>query len=84
VGGLPSHVRDGGARPERAEQGGVVALRKGRGRPLSYATFESQLRALSHRVGVSVTAHMFRHALAQAPVHPAGLNVARRGSATRT
>jgi site-specific recombinase XerC len=53
-----------------------VALRKGRGRPLSYATFESQLRALSRRVGVSVTPHMFRHALAQALVHTAGLKVA--------
>jgi integrase/recombinase XerD len=53
-----------------------VALRKGAGRPLSYATFESQLRALSGRVGVSVTAHMFRHALAQALVDTAGLKVA--------
>jgi integrase len=53
-----------------------VALRKGHGRPLSYATFESQLRALSGRVGVLVTAHMFRHALAQALVDTAGLNVA--------
>ena len=53
-----------------------VALRKGRGRPLSYATFESQLRALSRRIGVSVTAHMFRHALAQALVDTAGLKVA--------
>lgn len=55
-----------------------VALRKGRGRPLSYATFESQLRALSGRVGVSVTAHMFRHALAQALVDTAGLKVAQQ------
>jgi len=53
-----------------------VALRKGRGRPLSYASFETQLRALSRRVGVSVTAHMFRHALAQALVDTAGLKVA--------
>ena len=53
-----------------------VALRKGRGRPLSYATFESQLRALSGRIGVAVTAHMFRHALAQALVDTAGLKVA--------
>jgi site-specific recombinase XerD len=53
-----------------------VALRKGRGRPLCYATCESQLRALSGRVGVSVTAHMFRHALAQALVNTAGLKVA--------
>lgn len=53
-----------------------VALRKGRGRALGYATFESQLRALSGRVGVRVTAHMFRHALAQALVDTAGLKVA--------
>jgi integrase/recombinase XerD len=53
-----------------------VALRKGQGRPLCYATFESQLRALSRRVGVHVTAHMFRHALAQALVDTAGLKVA--------
>lgn len=53
-----------------------VALRKGGGRPLCYATFESQLRALSGRVGVAVTAHMFRHALAQALVDTAGLKVA--------
>lgn len=53
-----------------------VALRRGRGRPLGYATFESQLRALSAKVGVRVTAHMFRHALAQALVDTAGLKVA--------
>jgi integrase/recombinase XerD len=53
-----------------------VAFRKGAGRALCYATFESQLRALSRRVGVSVTAHMFRHALAQALVDTAGLKVA--------
>lgn len=53
-----------------------VALRKGRGRPLGYATFESQLRALGRRLGVRVTAHMFRHALAQALVDTAGLKVA--------
>jgi integrase/recombinase XerD len=43
---------------------------------LCYATFESQLRALSARIGVRVTAHMFRHALAQALVDTAGLKVA--------
>ncbi len=53
-----------------------VALRKGRGRPLSYATFESQLRVLSAKLGVRVTAHMFRHALAQALVDTTGLKVA--------
>jgi integrase/recombinase XerD len=53
-----------------------VALRRGAGRPLCYATFESQLRALGAKVGVRVTAHMFRHALAQALVDTAGLKVA--------
>jgi site-specific recombinase XerD len=53
-----------------------VALRRGHGRPLGYATFESQLRELGRRAGVRVTAHMFRHALAQALVDTAGLKVA--------
>lgn len=53
-----------------------VAFRRGRGRPLCYATFESQVRELGGRVGVRVTAHMFRHALAQALVEKAGLKVA--------
>ena len=53
-----------------------VALRRGCGRPLGYATFESQLRELGRRAGVRVTAHMFRHALAQALVDTAGLKVA--------
>jgi len=53
-----------------------VALRRGRGRPLGYATFETQLRELGRRAGVRVTAHMFRHALAQALVDTAGLKVA--------
>lgn len=53
-----------------------VAFRRGRGRPLAYATFESQLRELGRRAGVRVTAHMFRHALAQALVEKAGLKVA--------
>jgi integrase/recombinase XerD len=53
-----------------------VALRHGRGRALGYATFETQLRELGRRAGVRVTAHMFRHALAQALVDTAGLKVA--------
>lgn len=53
-----------------------IALRRGHGRPLGYATFESQLRELGRRAGVRVTAHMFRHALAQALVDTAGLKVA--------
>ena len=46
------------------------------GRPMTYATFESQLRALGRRVGARVNAHMFRHALAQAVVETSGLKAA--------
>jgi integrase/recombinase XerD len=53
-----------------------VALRRGHGRPLGYATFETQLRELGRRAGVRVTAHMFRHALAHALVDTAGVKVA--------
>lgn len=70
-----AYVRD-----ERAlgapEDPAWVALRRGHGRPLGYASFESQLRELGRRAGVRVTAHMFRHALAQALVDTAGLKVA--------
>jgi integrase/recombinase XerD len=58
------------------EEPAWVALRRGRGRPLGYATFETQLRELGRRAGVRVTAHMFRHALAQVLVDTAGLKVA--------
>jgi len=46
------------------------------GRPLTHATFESQLRALGRRVGARVNAHMFRHTLAQAVVETSGLKAA--------
>lgn len=42
-----------------------VAARKGRGMPLTYATFESALRYISRKTGVAVHAHLFRHTLAQ-------------------
>ena len=42
-----------------------LALRRGKGAPLSYLAFESSLRYISRKVGVRVHAHMFRHALAQ-------------------
>jgi site-specific recombinase XerC len=57
------------------EPGEPVWLARG-GRPLSYATFESQLRALGRRVGARVNAHMFRHTLAQALVETSGLKAA--------
>jgi integrase/recombinase XerD len=53
-----------------------VALRRGRGRPLTYAAFESSLRYAARKVGARVTAHMFRHTLAQALVETSGLKVA--------
>jgi site-specific recombinase XerD len=42
-----------------------VALRKGRGKPLTYASFESSLRYISRKAGVPVHPHLFRHTLAQ-------------------
>jgi len=68
------YVREERGRGEPADAA-WVAMRKGHGRPLSYATFESQLRAIARQAGVSVTAHMFRHALAQALADTAGLKV---------
>jgi integrase/recombinase XerD len=53
-----------------------VMFRRGHGRPLTYSAFEQSLRHLCRSVGVHVTAHMFRHALAQAVVDIAGLKVA--------
>jgi integrase len=67
-----SHERGLGAPEDPA----WVALRRGHGGPLGYAAFEWQLRMLGRRAGVRVTAHMFRHALAQALVDTAGLKVA--------
>ena len=51
-------------------------FRRGHGSPLTYSAFEQSLRHLCRNVGVHVTAHMFRHALAQAVVDVAGLKVA--------
>jgi site-specific recombinase XerD len=53
-----------------------VMFRRGHGAPLTYSAFEQSLRHLCDKVGVRVTAHMFRHALAQAVVDVAGLKVA--------
>jgi integrase/recombinase XerD len=53
-----------------------MGRRRGRARPLGYAAFESALRHVGAKAGVRVTAHMFRHALAQALVDTAGLHVA--------
>lgn len=53
-----------------------VGFRRGKGKPLTYSTFESALRAIGARLDVNVNAHMFRHALAQAVVETSGLKVA--------
>ena len=53
-----------------------VGFRRGKGKPLTYSTFESALRAIGARLDVNVNAHMFRHALAQALVETSGLKVA--------
>ena len=53
-----------------------VGMRRAKGRPLTYAAFESALRYLGARVDANVNAHMFRHALAQALAETSGLKVA--------
>lgn len=53
-----------------------VGFRRGKGKPLTYSTFESALRTIGARLDVNVNAHMFRHALAQALVETSGLKVA--------
>lgn len=53
-----------------------VGRRQGAGRPLRYPAFEASLRATGQRLGVHVTAHMFRHTVAQQLVEVAGLRVA--------
>jgi site-specific recombinase XerD len=52
-----------------------VGSRRGRDQPLTYGTFEAALRQLGQQLGVRVTAHMFRHAFAQAVMNSAGLKV---------
>jgi integrase/recombinase XerD len=53
-----------------------VGLRKGKGHPLSYASFESSLRYIGRKLGANVHTHMFRHTLAQAIVDLGHLKVA--------
>ena len=53
-----------------------IGLRKGKGEPLCYASFESSLRYIGHKIGANVNAHMFRHTLAQAIVNQGKLKVA--------
>ncbi len=53
-----------------------VGLRKGKGHPLSYASFESSLRYIGRKLGTNINAHMFRHTLAQAIVDTGNLKAA--------
>ena len=41
-----------------------VGHRRGAGKPLRYSAFEAALRYLANRLGIQVTAHMFRHTVA--------------------
>ncbi len=49
-----------------------IASRKGRGKPLRYASFESALRYIGRRAGISVHPHLFRHTLAQGVLDTTG------------
>lgn len=49
-----------------------IALRKGRGKPLTYAAFESSLRYIGGKAGVPVHPHLFRHTLAQGVLDQTG------------
>jgi integrase len=63
-------------RPDPGIDAAWVGLRRGRGRPLSYAAFEASLRYAAAKAGVKVTAHMFRHTVAQHVSDTSGLKVA--------
>jgi len=49
-----------------------IALRKGRGKPLTYAAFESSLRYIGSKASVPVHPHLFRHTLAQGVLNLTG------------
>ena len=56
-----------------------VASRKGKGKPLTYAAFESAIRYIGSKAGVDVRAHLFRHTVAQAVLETTGnLKVAQK------
>jgi site-specific recombinase XerD len=63
-------------RGDPATEAAWVGSRRGRGRPLSYAAFEAGLRHLAGKVGVKVSAHMFRHTVATGLVEHAGVALA--------
>ncbi len=49
-----------------------IAARKGLGKPLCYASFESSLRYIARKANVSVHPHLFRHTLAQGVLDATG------------
>lgn len=49
-----------------------LGLRRGGGKPLTYAAFESSLRYTARKIGLKVHAHMFRHTLAQGVLDTTG------------
>jgi integrase/recombinase XerD len=49
-----------------------IASRKGHGKPLRYASFESALRYIGRKAGISVHPHLFRHTLAQGVLDTTG------------
>jgi integrase/recombinase XerD len=49
-----------------------IASRKGQGKPLRYTSFESALRYIGRRAGISVHPHLFRHTLAQGVLETTG------------
>ena len=49
-----------------------IAARKGHGKPLCYASFESSLRYTARKAGVTVHPHLFRHTLAQGVLDTTG------------
>jgi site-specific recombinase XerD len=49
-----------------------IASRKGQGKPLHYASFESALRYIGRRAGIAVHPHLFRHTLAQGVLETTG------------
>lgn len=49
-----------------------IAARKGHGKALCYATFESSLRYIARKAGVIVHPHLFRHTLAQGVLDATG------------
>jgi integrase/recombinase XerD len=49
-----------------------IASRKGQGKPLGYASFESALRYIGRKAGISVHPHLFRHTLAQGVLDTTG------------